>query len=270
MKIFMPDGSAKVVNNPQELSQPSFGVDPLEDWPCHMNAAPKPAFQLFLTTPNNGKIEAFERAGIHIMHKQDIDTHRHWILMDKDNLEKLEAYLKSNKSRESGMFLNTTCLLRVVLNCLELQVEAQGWFGNFPQALKPGTNLHEWRSLYEKDSFELDTKTTITTSRELRHNETTQMSRDVTRQLPLVTSAIKNTLHLDSGIEVLDASCGAAVTCLGYDNLDKIWAAIQDAREVFYVAHRSYSTPIAEEFKANLLSTTEGHMVEAYIYNSGA
>jgi acetylornithine/succinyldiaminopimelate/putrescine aminotransferase len=130
--------------------------------------------------------------------------------------------------------------------------------------------LYEWRSLYEKDSFELDTKITTTTSRELGHSETTEMCHGVTSQLPLVTSAIKNTLYLGSGIEVLDASCGAAVTCLGYDNLDKIWAAIQDAREVFYVAHRSYSTPIAEEFKANLLSTTEGHMVEAYIYNSGA
>jgi hypothetical protein len=270
MEIVMPDGSAKVVNNPQELWQPSFGVDPLEYWPCHMNAAPKPAFQLFLTTPNNGKIEALERAGIHIMHKQDIDTHRHYILVDKDNLEKLEAYLKSNTSRESGMFSNTTYLLRTVLNCLELRVEAQGWFENFPQALEPGTELYEWRSLYEKDSFELDTKTTITTSRELGHNKTTEMSRDVTRQLPLVTSAIKNTLYLGSGVEVLDASCGAAVTCLGYDNLDKIWAAIQDVKDVFYVAHRSYSTPIAEEFKANLLSTTEGRMVEAYIYNSGA
>jgi acetylornithine/succinyldiaminopimelate/putrescine aminotransferase len=124
--------------------------------------------------------------------------------------------------------------------------------------------------LYEKDSFELDTKTIITTSRELGHNETTEMSRHVTRQLLLVTSAIKNTLYLGSGIEVLDASCGAAVTCLGYDNLDKIWAAIQDAIGVPYVAHRSYSTPIAEELKTKLLSTTEGHMVEAYIYNSGA
>lgn len=139
MEILTPDDSTEVVNNPQELSQLSFGIDPLENWPCHMNAAPKPVFQLFLTTPNNGKIEALERAGIHIMHKQYIDTHRHYILVDKDNLEKLEAYLKSNTSRESGMFSNATYLLRTVLNCLELQVEAQGWFENFPQALEPGT-----------------------------------------------------------------------------------------------------------------------------------
>jgi hypothetical protein len=269
MEIVMPDDSAKVVNNPQELSQPSFGVDPLEHWPCHMNAAPKPAFQLFLTTPNNGKIEALEKAGVYIMHKQDIDTHRHWILIDKNNLEKLQAYLKSNKSRESGMFSNTTCLLRIVLNCLELQVEAQGWFENFPQALKPGTNLHEWKSLYEKDSFELDSKTTTTTSRELGHSETTETSHGVTSQLPLVISATRNALSLCSGTKVLDASCGAAVTCLGYDNLEKIWAAIQDVRDVFYVAHRSYSTLIAEKFETNLLVTTEGHMVKAYTYNSG-
>jgi acetylornithine/succinyldiaminopimelate/putrescine aminotransferase len=146
------------------------------------------------------------------------------------------------------MFSNTTCLLRIVLNCLELQVEAQGWFENFPQALKPGTNLHEWKSLYEKDSFELDSKTTTTTSRELGHSETTSLC---------------------SGTKVLDASCGAAVTCLGYDNLEKIWAAIQDVRDVFYVAHRSYSTLIAEKFETNLLVTTEGHMVKAYTYNSG-
>jgi hypothetical protein len=91
-----------------------------------MNAAPKPAFQLFLTTPNNRKIKALERAGIHIMHEQDINTHRHYILVDKDNLKKLKAYLKSNTSQESGMFSNTTYLLRTVLNCLELRVKAQG------------------------------------------------------------------------------------------------------------------------------------------------
>jgi hypothetical protein len=115
-----------VVNNPQELSQPSFGVDPLEDWPCRINAAPKPVFQLFLITPNNRKIKALETAGVYIMHKQNINTHRHWILIDKDNLKKLKAYLKSDTSRESGIFSNTTCLLRTVLNYLELQVKAQG------------------------------------------------------------------------------------------------------------------------------------------------
>jgi acetylornithine/succinyldiaminopimelate/putrescine aminotransferase len=101
------------------------------------------------------------------------------------------------------------------------------------------------------------------------HNEITQLSYSVTRQLPLVVSATRNTLTLSCGIEVLDGSCGAGVTCLGYDVPPKVWTAIEDVK-VFYVAHRSYSTKIAEEFKMNLLSTTEWHMVQAYIYNSGA
>jgi acetylornithine/succinyldiaminopimelate/putrescine aminotransferase len=100
-------------------------------------------------------------------------------------------------------------------------------------------------------------------------NEITQLSYSVTRQLPLVVSATRNTLTLSCGTKVLDGSCGAGVTCLGYDVPPEVWTGIEDLR-VFYVAHRSYSTPIAEEFKVNLLSTTEGHMVEAYIYNSGA
>jgi acetylornithine/succinyldiaminopimelate/putrescine aminotransferase len=129
--------------------------------------------------------------------------------------------------------------------------------------------LHKWKSLYEKDSFELDSKTTTMTSRKLGYSETTETSHGVTSQLLLVISATRNALSLCSEIKVLDVSCGAAITCLGYDNLEKIWAAIQDVRDVFYVAYWLYSTLIAEKFETNLLVTTEGHMVKAYTYNLG-
>jgi 4-aminobutyrate aminotransferase-like enzyme len=154
-----------------------------------------------------------------------------------------------------------------VLNILELRTERDTFFESFPQA--PGSEMEMRRNLFKEDSWELDIKTTTARSHDLDNDKTTAMRHSVTGQLALVTSATKNTLFLNSGMEVLDASCGAAVACLGYDLPQTIWAAIQDSIKVFYVAHRSYSTPIAEEFKRNLLSTTEGHMVEAYIYNSG-
>jgi acetylornithine/succinyldiaminopimelate/putrescine aminotransferase len=99
--------------------------------------------------------------------------------------------------------------------------------------------------------------------------EISQLSFGHNKITQLVVSATRNTLTLSCGTEVLDGSCGAGVACLGYDVPPKVWTAIEDVK-VFYVAHRSYSTKIAEEFKMNLLSTTEGHMVQAYIYNSGA
>jgi len=144
--------------------------------------------------------------------------------VDDANYEKLNTYLRSYKLREEGMCSNVSYLLWTVLITLELRAEGHKWFDDFPQTQEPELEmeLDTWRSMFTRDSFELGIKTTITTSRELGHNETTEMSYGVTRQLLLVTSAIKNTLYLGSGMEVLDASCGAAVTCLGYDNLEQI------------------------------------------------
>jgi hypothetical protein len=105
---------------------------------------------------------------------------------------------------------------------LELRAEGHKWFSNFPQTQELETELDTWLGMFTKDSFELGNKTTATTSRELVHNEIAKMSHGVTSQLPLVISATKNTLSLSSETKVLDASCGAAVTCLRYDNLEKI------------------------------------------------
>jgi hypothetical protein len=104
--ITMPDSSSKVVQDPRELSQSSLGVDTVNNWPLHLNEAPKrlfSLFQLFLTTPSHGNIEALKSSKIHIMHEGIVDTHRHYIVVDGANYDKLCAYLKSHKQREAGM-----------------------------------------------------------------------------------------------------------------------------------------------------------------------
>jgi hypothetical protein len=106
MIIPMPDGSSHVFHDPKILSQQSFGVDPLEYWPFHMYKA-EIVYQLFLTTPSHGSIEALELAGVHIMHEKRIDTYRHYIVVDGANYEKLGAYLESRKQREEGVCSNT-------------------------------------------------------------------------------------------------------------------------------------------------------------------
>jgi hypothetical protein len=173
------------------ISQRSFGVNPLERRSFHMYAAPQTRYRLFLTTPT---IEALELRGIDILQERHGDKSCHCFEMDNANYEKFDAYIRSHNLREEGMYSNASYLLWTVLITLELRAEGHMWFDNFPQSQEPelAMELDTWRSMFTGDSFELGIKTTITTSRELCHNETTERSYGVTRQLLLVTSAIRN------------------------------------------------------------------------------
>src|SRR5579871_3260577 len=77
-------------------------------------------------------------------------------------------------------------------------------------------------------------------------------------------------LNLSNGQRILDATGGAAVTCLGHGNT-RVKAAIASQMDVVSYCHSLFfSTACAEELATELCRGTGGIMTKAFIVNSGS
>jgi adenosylmethionine-8-amino-7-oxononanoate aminotransferase len=85
----------------------------------------------------------------------------------------------------------------------------------------------------------------------------------------LVVSANGNHLHLSTGAKLLDATGGAAVSCLGHGNARVKKAMVEQMDVVSYVHSAAFATQAAEQLARELVDSTNGHMTKAYIVNSG-
>jgi adenosylmethionine-8-amino-7-oxononanoate aminotransferase len=84
-----------------------------------------------------------------------------------------------------------------------------------------------------------------------------------------VIGANGNYLHLDDGRKLLDATGGAAVSCLGHANKRVKEAIISQLDVVSYVHSATFGTEAAEKVARELIETTNGEMSKAYIVSSG-
>jgi adenosylmethionine-8-amino-7-oxononanoate aminotransferase len=76
-------------------------------------------------------------------------------------------------------------------------------------------------------------------------------------------------LTLSNGQKILDASSGAAVSCLGH-NHPRIKEALNKQQDiVHYCATLFYSTQAAEDLGDELVRGTEGKMAKCFIVSSG-
>lgn len=78
-----------------------------------------------------------------------------------------------------------------------------------------------------------------------------------------------NYLYLSNGQAILDASCGAAVSCLGHNNERVKKAILRQMETVSYCHSLFYSTGTAEELADELIGSTHGHMAKTFIVSSG-
>jgi adenosylmethionine-8-amino-7-oxononanoate aminotransferase len=103
--------------------------------------------------------------------------------------------------------------------------------------------------------------------------DTTQsytLHRSLHKKPHTVVSAEGLYLTLSNGQKILDASGGAAVSCLGHGNA-RVKAAITKQMEVVSYCHTLfYSTSAAEELAEELCAGTGGEMTKAFIVSSGA
>ena len=77
-------------------------------------------------------------------------------------------------------------------------------------------------------------------------------------------------LTLSNGQKILDASGGAAVSCIGH-NHPRVKAALAKQQDIVsYCATLFYSTQAAEDLADELIRGTEGKMARCFIVSSGA
>lgn len=90
------------------------------------------------------------------------------------------------------------------------------------------------------------------------------------RQKPLnVVGGRGSYLLTDDGLEILDATCGAAVSCLGHSDR-RVYEAIQDQLQRIPYCYSLYFTNSAAENLCKLLvDSTGGKMSRAFIVSSG-
>ncbi|KAH7171503.1 pyridoxal phosphate-dependent transferase [Dactylonectria macrodidyma] len=73
-----------------------------------------------------------------------------------------------------------------------------------------------------------------------------------------------------AGRTILDTTCGAAVVCIGYDNLRVKQAMVDQIDKFSYCNSMFFSHPVGEALTAKLVGGTGGVMLRAYIMPSGS
>jgi adenosylmethionine-8-amino-7-oxononanoate aminotransferase len=100
-------------------------------------------------------------------------------------------------------------------------------------------------------------------------NKSALLYRNIHNPPRLVLASKGNYLTLGSGQKILDATCGAAVSCLGHGNQRVKEAMMKQMDQVAYCLSIEFGTKAAEDLALELKAGTDGHMKNAYIVNSG-
>ncbi|GME31660.1 Aminotransferase [Neofusicoccum parvum] len=91
------------------------------------------------------------------------------------------------------------------------------------------------------------------------------------KQLPLkVVGAAGNYITLSNGQRILDATGGAAVSCLGHGDPRVKAAVMRQMDETAYCHSLFFSTAAAEALGKELIKSTNGEMAKAFIVSSGS
>ena len=103
----------------------------------------------------------------------------------------------------------------------------------------------------------------------LSRNESAVLHRDIHFPPKKATKASGNYIFLEDGQKILDATGGAAVSCLGHAN-PIVKAAISDQMDELSYCHSAFfGTRSFEELASLLVDSTGGKMSKAFILSSG-
>ncbi|KIW05689.1 uncharacterized protein PV09_03551 [Verruconis gallopava] len=89
------------------------------------------------------------------------------------------------------------------------------------------------------------------------------------QRIPKVVSAHGNYLVTDEGLEILDATGGAAVACLGHNNPRVKAAMVAQLDNLTYCYSQFFTTPPVEKLSKLLTDSTGGLMSRVFIVSSG-
>jgi adenosylmethionine-8-amino-7-oxononanoate aminotransferase len=90
------------------------------------------------------------------------------------------------------------------------------------------------------------------------------------RQQPLnIVGGRGSYLITEDGLEILDATCGAAVSCLGHSDKRVHEAIMEQLQKIPYCYSLYFTNTAAESLSKILVNSTGGKMSRAFIVSSG-
>jgi adenosylmethionine-8-amino-7-oxononanoate aminotransferase len=90
------------------------------------------------------------------------------------------------------------------------------------------------------------------------------------RQQPLnIVGGRGSYLITEDGLEILDATCGAAVSCLGHSDKRVHEAIMEQLQKIPYCYSLYFTNTAAESLSKILVDSTGGKMSRAFIVSSG-
>lgn len=96
------------------------------------------------------------------------------------------------------------------------------------------------------------------------------LDRDLNKGPKEVVGSHGSWIHLKNGQKIFDATCGAAVACLGHQNKEVEAAMREQMGNISYCHSMFFSTPSTNKLAEILVSETGNKMGRAFICNSGA
>lgn len=95
------------------------------------------------------------------------------------------------------------------------------------------------------------------------------LERNIHKSPPAVESSAGNYIYLTNGQKIFDATCGAAVSCLGHGNKEVQEAMIGQMAKNSYVASVFFSSPVVDALAQELIEGTNERMARAFLIGSG-
>ncbi|KAK8123624.1 aminotransferase [Apiospora kogelbergensis] len=102
------------------------------------------------------------------------------------------------------------------------------------------------------------------------HESSSKPASDGGEGRPIAVGGQGDYILLSDGRQILDACCGAAVTCLGHGNQEVIAAMATQAGQLSYAAHGFFDNNSRRELAEWFRATSQGHFRKAWVTNSGS
>lgn len=117
------------------------------------------------------------------------------------------------------------------------------------------------------DLEKLSASANVNTQRQ--HIESSILYTKVQTAPPKVVRAEGNCLYTETGTKIFDATCGAAVACIGHNDTRVKDAINRQLDTVAYCYAPFFTTDAAEALATELSASTGGKMSKAFIVSSG-
>lgn len=95
------------------------------------------------------------------------------------------------------------------------------------------------------------------------------LERNIHKSPPSVEGSAGNYIYLTNGQKIFDATCGAAVSCLGHGNEEVKQAMTDQMNKNSYVNSLFFSSPVVDELAQVLIESTGERMARAFFISSG-